>query len=105
MSNDYDYELGQYDFQTMFRTGSGDCMASRCLVEYMARVAGLRSYALGSVSAHGRTVVRAGDRFYLTVTGTNMHRPRTYMITELSREELERLQQEYPCILKILGAE
>ncbi len=106
VSNDYDYELGQYDFQIMFRSGRGDCMASRYLVEYMARAAGLRAYALDSVNAHGEALVRVGDTVFMTVTGTNMPRPRTYMIYEMSMENLERLKNgNYPNVLKKLGFE
>ena len=104
VSNDYDYELGQYDFEIMFRTGKGDCMASRYLVAYMARAAGLMVFPIPSVDAHGETLVRAGDTVYMTITGTNMPRPRTYLIYEETMENLKRLENNgNPSLLKKLG--
>ena len=104
VSNDYDYELGQYDFEIMFRTGKGDCMASRYLVAYMARAAGLMAFSIPSIDAHGETLVRAGDTVYMTITGTNMPRPRTYLIYEETMENLKRLENSgNPSLLKKLG--
>ena len=106
VSNDYDYQLGQFDFEVMFETGKGDCMASRYLVGYMARVAGLKAYPLGSVDAHGEALVRVGDTVYMTITGTNMPRPRTYMIYEENMESLERIANNgNPSLFKYLGLE
>ena len=104
VSNDYDYQLGQFDFEVMFRTGKGDCMASRYLVAYMARVAGLKAFPIASVDAHGEALVRADDKVYMTITGTNMPRPRTYMIYEEGMESLERIANNgNPSLFTALG--
>ena len=94
LSAEYDYELYHDDWIRYIVTGSGDCMASRFAVMYFCREVGLKAEACRSLDAHGETVVRAGDKVYMVVTGFDGPKPREYMIYEISRETFDKISKE-----------
>ena len=91
---EYDYEYYQDDWIRYIVTGSGDCMASRYAVMYFCREVGLKAAACRSLDAHGETIVRAGDKVYMVVTGFGGSKPREYMIYEISRETFDKINGE-----------
>ena len=94
LSAEYDYELYQDDWIRYIVTGSGDCMASRYAVMVFCREVGLKAAACRSLDAHGETIVRAGDKVYMVVTGFGGPKPREYMIYEISRETFDKINGE-----------
>ncbi len=94
LSAEYDYELYQDDWIRYIVTGSGDCMASRFAVMNFCHEVGLKAEACRSLDAHGETVVRAGDKVYMVVTGFGGPKPREYMIYEISREIVDKISKE-----------
>ena len=94
LSAEYDYEYYQDDWIRYIVTGSGDCMASRYAVMYFCREIGLKAAACRSLDAHGETIVRAGDKVYMVVTGFGGEKPREYMIYEISRETFDKINGE-----------
>lgn len=94
LSAEYDYELYQDDWIRYLVTGSGDCMASRYAVMVFCREVGLKAAACRSLDAHGQTIVRAGDKVYMVITGFDEPKPREYMIYEISRETFDKLNGE-----------
>ena len=94
ISAEYDYEYYQDDWIRCIVTGSGDCMASRFAVMYFCRELGLKAEACRGLDAHGETVVRAGDKVYMVVTGFDEPEPREYMIYEISRETFDKFSDK-----------
>lgn len=120
ISNEYDYDRAQYDWETMVITGGGDCMASRIGVYELAQENGMRAWICGKLDDHGMTMVRCrstdpenaiyydGTEYYdvyMTVTGASNPRPRWYSVYKMNREGLLNMQKRYPNCLKYLQIE
>ena len=78
-----DYEAYNDDWYSIFIKGSGDCMASRYAVAYLCKYIGVKAQACRSIEAHGMTVVKADDKYYLVVTGYEGTKPRDFSMYEI----------------------
>lgn len=105
LTNEFDYQPYQPSFETMIKTGSGDCMASRIGVYKLARLLGLRAFKCSRYEDHGRTMVRCGDQVYMTVTGFNVPQPRYYVVYEMTEEGLQNMKTKYNNCFSYLGLE
>ena len=105
LTNEFDYQPYQPNFETMIETGGGDCMASRIGVFKLARLLGLRAFKCSRYEDHGLTMVRCGDQVYMTVTGFNVPRPRYYVVYEMTEEGLQNMKAKYNNCLSYLGFE
>lgn len=89
-----DYEAGNYDWESIFIKGNGDCMASRYAVHYMCEYLGIKSAPCGNVNYHGKTLVVADGVIYMVTTGFDEPRPRDYMIGEVASDKLEQICED-----------
>lgn len=94
LSTFYEYRAAQPGWAEYIVTGSGDCMASRFAVMYFCREVGLKAEACRSLDAHGKTVVRVGNKVYMVVTGFDGSKPREYTIYEINREKFDKISKE-----------
>ena len=58
-------------------------MASRYAVAYLCKYIGVKAQACRSIEAHGMTVVKADDKYYLVVTGYEGTKPRDFSMYEI----------------------
>lgn len=94
VEHEYDYVYYQSDWRRMVISGGGDCYASRYLVKYLCDAVGMKALACLGDDYHGKTLVKADGKMYLTVTGFNEPKPRRYMIMELTDQALRNVAEE-----------
>ena len=94
ISTTSDYELYNDNWIDIFLKGKGDCMASRCAVQYLCNYMGIKALICRRHEAHGQTLVFADGKFYLVVTGYNEPKPRSYSMYEISGEALKKVAEE-----------
>ena len=94
VEHEYDYVYYQSDWRYMVLSGGGDCYASRYLVKYLCDAVGMKALACLGDDYHGKTLVKADGKMYLTVTGFNEPKPRRYMIMELTDQTLQNVAKE-----------
>lgn len=94
VSHEYDYELYQPSWSRYMITGSGDCMASRLVVEYLCRDLGLNAAACRSIDSHGQTIVKADGGVYLVTTGFTGKKPRYYEVRQIDRETFDKINED-----------
>ena len=90
-----DYELYNDSWADIFLHGKGDCMASRHAMAVLCRYIGLKADGCGSLSQHGKTVVKADGKYYIYTTGFNEPRPRSYMVSETTYDYLKNHEDEF----------
>lgn len=88
-----DYELYNDSWIDLLLKGKGDCMASRVLVVHMCNYMGIKAAAC-SIDYHGQTIVKIDDKYYMTVTGYNEPRPRSYMMYEIQTDDIQAFCKE-----------
>lgn len=89
-----DYQAGQNNWMLLLFAKKGDCLASRHLLQYMCSHMGIKARACGEFDYHGQTLVKADGKFYIITTGYNEPKPRSYSVTEVSGEDLEKIMEE-----------
>ena len=94
VEHEYDYVLYQPDWRYMVISGGGDCYASRYFVKYLCEAVGIKALALLGDNFHGKTLVKADGKMYITVTGFDEPKPRRYMIMQPSEENLQNIARQ-----------
>lgn len=103
ISSEYDYLEYQSDWFKMVRTGSGDCMASRIGVERLCKLLGIRAFGCDAYEDHGQTMVRIGDDIFMTVTGYDEPKPRSYDLYRMTEEQIQKKIAKYKYCAYYLG--
>ena len=83
-----DYELYNDSWLDLLLKGKGDCMASRVLVVHMCNYMGIKAAAC-SIAYHGQTIVKIDDIYYMTVTGFDEPKPRSYLMYEIQTDDIK----------------
>ena len=103
VSVEYDYNGRQSSWFYMVIGGGGDCMASRVGVQLLCKEIGLKAFACTDLSDHGRCVIRVGDDVYMSITGYDGVKPRSFSFYKMSEESIQKVYDRYVNCKKILG--